>query len=212
MRLKGFGHYSTLNYQFVERDGKQGLLIRTEESELGQPIVRPLILIDGSSLKNVTFNLGARVTWLDIGGFRSEWRNDIIMFSQYGLRSEYYHPFTPLTRWFIAPRGLVENDPFYLYNQNKLVTQYRRTDLGGDEEWNGLDVSGEEVPGDRDRGLDDPSRVVGIIDTHCVVATIDGGHGRVVDVSVGESALEHHAGLLWFPDPGERGGRLTIGS
>jgi len=131
MRLKGFGHYSTLNYQFVERDGKQGLLIRTEESELGQPIVRPLILIDGSSLKNVTFNLGARVTWLDIGGFRSEWRNDIIMFSQYGLRSEYYHPFTPLTRWFIAPRGLVENDPFYLYNQNKLVTQYRRTDLGG---------------------------------------------------------------------------------
>jgi len=42
--------------------------------------------------------------------------------------------------------------------------------------------------------------------------TLDGGHGRVVDVSVGESALEHHAGLLWFPDPGERGGRLTIGS
>ncbi len=54
---------------------------------------------------NVTFNLGARVTWYDIGGFRSEWRNDITLFSNYGLRSEYYHPFTPTTHWFIAPKG-----------------------------------------------------------------------------------------------------------
>ena len=101
----------------------------------GPPIVRPLILIDGSSLKNVTFNLGARVTLFDIGGFRSEWRNDIILFSQYGLRSEYYHPFTPLTHWFIAPRALAENNPFYLYDNNKLVSIYRRTNLGG-----GVDV------------------------------------------------------------------------
>lgn len=135
MRLKGFGRYSTINYQFVERDGKQGLLIKTEESGLGQPIVEPLILIDGSSLKNVTFNLGARVTWLDVGGFRSEFRNDISLFSQYFLRSEYFHPFTPLTHWFVAPRGLVENDPFYLYDNNKLTAIFRRTDLGG-----GLDI------------------------------------------------------------------------
>jgi NTE family protein len=131
MRLKGTGRYSVLNYQFVERDGKQGLLIRTEESELGQPVVDPLIVIDGSSLKDVTFNLGARVTWFDVGGFRSEFRNDIILFSEYGLRSEYYHPFTPLTRWFIAPRGFVENQPFYLYHENNLTAIYRRTILGG---------------------------------------------------------------------------------
>jgi NTE family protein len=131
MRLQGFGRYSTINYQFVERDGKQGLLIKTEESDLGQPIVRPIFLIDGSSLKNVTFSFGARITWLDIGGFRSEWRNDFILFSKYGLRSEYYHPFTPLTHWFVAPRGLAENNPFYLYNDNKLVSIYRQTNLGG---------------------------------------------------------------------------------
>ena len=95
MRLKGIGRYSTLSYEFVERNGQQGLEVKTEENSYGPPIVRPLILVDGSSLKNVTFNLGARVTWLDIGGFRSEWRNDVILFSDYGLRSEYYHPFTP---------------------------------------------------------------------------------------------------------------------
>ena len=121
--------------QFVERNGQQGLLVKTEENAYGPPIVRPLILIDGSSLKNVTFNLGARITFLDVGGFRSEWRNDIILFSEYGLRSEYYHPFTPLTHWFVAPRALADNNPLYLYDDNKLVSIYRRTTLGG-----GVDV------------------------------------------------------------------------
>jgi len=131
MHLKGIGRFSNLNYQFVERNGQQGLLVKTEENGIGPPIVRPLILIDGASLKNVTFNLGARVTWVDIGGYRSEWRNDFILFSQYGLRSEYYHPFTPLTHWFVAPRGLADNKPFYIYEDNKLVSIYRRTDAGG---------------------------------------------------------------------------------
>jgi NTE family protein len=80
-------------------------------------------------------NLGARVNWLDVGGFRSEFRNDIVLFSEYGLRSEYYHPFTPLTHWFVAPHGLIDNNPFYLYSNNKLVSTYRRTTGGG-----GVDV------------------------------------------------------------------------
>jgi len=135
MHLKGTERYSSLSYQFVERNGEQGLLVKTEEQSVGPPVVRPLILIDGSSLKNVTFNLGARVTWFDLGGFRSEWRNDIILFSQYGLNSEYYHPFTPQTHWFIAPRAMADNDPLYLYDNNQLVSTYRRSTLGG-----GIDV------------------------------------------------------------------------
>jgi NTE family protein len=131
MRLKGTGRYSVLSYGFVERNGQQGLLVKTEENVYGPPIVRPLILVDGSSLTNVTFNMGARVTWLDIGGFRSEWRNDIILFSQYGLRSEYYHPFTPKTHWFVAPRAEIYSTPFYLYNNNHLVSTYRRSFGGG---------------------------------------------------------------------------------
>jgi NTE family protein len=135
MHLKGFGRFSVLSYQMVERNGQQGLLVKTEENTYGPPIVRPLILIDGSSLKNVTFNLGARLTFLDFGGFRSEWRNDVTLFSEYGLRSEYYHPFTPLTHWFVAPRGLIDSSPFYIYDNNKLLSIYRRTTLGG-----GVDV------------------------------------------------------------------------
>ncbi len=135
LRLKGTERYSALSYQMVERNGQQGLLIKTEETQVGPPVVHPLILIDGSSLKNVTLDMGARITWFDIGGFRSEWRNDIVLFSDYGLNSEYYHPFTPLTHWFIAPRVLADNDPFYIYQNNKLLSIYRRTTAGG-----GIDV------------------------------------------------------------------------
>ncbi len=131
MHLKGMGRFSVLNYELVERNGQQGLLVKTEENTYGPPIVRPLILIDGSSLKNVTFNLGARITFLDVGGFRSEWRNDIVLFSEYGVRSEYYHPFTPLTHWFVAPRGLANSDPFYIYDNNKLLSIYRHNTVGG---------------------------------------------------------------------------------
>jgi NTE family protein len=131
MHLKGFGRFSVLSYEMVERNGQQGLLVKTEENTYGPPIVRPLILIDGSSLKNVTFNLGARITFLDVGGFRSEWRNDIVLFSDYGVRSEYYHPFTPLTHWFVAPRGLADSNPFYIYDNNRLLSIYRRNTLGG---------------------------------------------------------------------------------
>ena len=131
MRLKGFGRFSVLSYSYEERNGQQGLLIKTEENSYGPPIVRPLLLIDGSSLKNVTLDMGARITFLDFGGFRSEWRTDFILFSDYGLNSEYYHPVTPFSRWFIAPRVLADNNPLYIYDNNQLTTTYRRTTLGG---------------------------------------------------------------------------------
>jgi len=135
MHLKGLGRFSSLSYEFVERNGQQGLLVKAEENPIGRTVIRPLILVDGSDLRNVTFNLGARVTLIDFGGYRSELRNDIILFSEYGLRSEYYHPFTPTSHWFVAPRGLANNEPFYLYNENKLFSIFRQTNVGG-----GIDV------------------------------------------------------------------------
>ena len=204
MRLKGTERYSALSYQFVERNGQQGLLIKTEPNEVGPPVVRPLILIDGSSLKNVTFNLGARVTWFDIGGFRSEWRNDIVLFSDYGLNSEYYHPFTPLTRWFIAPRALVDNDPLYLYDNNQLVSTYRRTTLGG-----GIDVGYQfgrtgELRAGYEGGWEDFERQIGNPNE---LPSFSGGYGvsrlqyrldRLDDAVIPFAGESFQSDFLWY--------------
>jgi NTE family protein len=135
MRLKGLGRFANLSYQYSEREGKPGLEIQTVENPYGPPIVRPLLLIDGSDWRDVAFNVGARITWIDLGGFRSEWRNDIILGQQYGIRSEYYHPFYPTSAWFIAPRAFADNDEFNIFQKTNLIAQYRRAQDGG-----GLDI------------------------------------------------------------------------
>ena len=204
MRLKGTERYSALSYEFVERNGQQGILVKTEESEIGPPVVRPLLLIDGSSLKNVTLDMGARVTWFDIGGYRSEWRNDIVLFSDYGLRSEYYHPFTPQSHWFIAPRVLAENNPLYIYDENQLVSTYRRSNVGG-----GVDVGYQfgrtgELRVGYEGGWEDFERQVG---NPKELPSFSGGYGaskieyrmdRLDDPVIPRAGQSFASEFLWF--------------
>ena len=53
--LTGVGRYSHLGYSIVDRNGQPGLQINASEKEYGPPIVRPLILIDGSDTKTPHF-------------------------------------------------------------------------------------------------------------------------------------------------------------
>ncbi len=129
--LQGLGRFSTIDYRMTSHDGKQGLLITAQEKEYAPPLVRPLILIDGSQYNNPTFSIGARITFLDVGSFRSEWRNDLIFGSTYGVRSEYYHPFTPFSNWFIAPRVAAIGEEFNVYDGNTFFAAYRKRTAGG---------------------------------------------------------------------------------
>jgi len=135
MTLDGMGRFLNLSYSMVERNGQQGLQIQTEQKPYAPPTVRPLILIDGSDYNNVLFSIGARITFLDFGSFRSELRNDVIVGSQYGVASEYYHPFTTTSNWFVAPRAGFNSSPFYVYSGSNLVADYRERVVGG-----GLDL------------------------------------------------------------------------
>ena len=132
MTIVGMGRFSTSTYSMVEKNGEQGLQVQAEQKSYAPPIVRPLILIDGSEYNNVLFSIGARITFLDLGSYRSELRNDIILGSQYLVHSEYYHPFTTTSNWFIAPRLEASSEPFNVYSSNTLVASYRiRQALGG---------------------------------------------------------------------------------
>ena len=135
LNLDGLGRFSNITYQMSDLNGVHGLQVNVEHKAYVPPVVRPLILIDGSEPKNTFFNLGARITFLDLGGFRSELRNDIILFSHYGITSEYYHPFTATSNWFVAPRGIADSDPLYLYLKSTQIATYREFDGGG-----GMDI------------------------------------------------------------------------
>ncbi|MBZ5722772.1 MAG: patatin-like phospholipase family protein [Acidobacteriia bacterium] len=129
--LTGVGRYSRLGYGMMQKDGQPGLLVIAEEKQYGPPIVRPLIVIDGSDYNNVTFKMGARITFLDLGGFSSEWRNDVILGSERGIASEFYHPMGSGLHWFVAPQGFADVDQVNLYSKDAWIAEYKDRRLGG---------------------------------------------------------------------------------
>jgi NTE family protein len=132
MTIVGMGRFATATYSMTEKNGEQGLQVQAEPKSYAPPIVRPLIVIDGSEYNNVLFSIGARITFLDVGSYRSELRNDVVLGSQYLLSSEYFHPFTPTSNWFIAPRLGVNSQQLNVYSGNTLEASYRiRQALGG---------------------------------------------------------------------------------
>jgi NTE family protein len=131
MTIVGMGRFATATYSMTEKNGQQGLQVQAEQKSYAPPIVRPLIIIDGSQYNNVLFSLGARITFMDVGSYRSELRNDVIFGSQYLLSSEYYHPYTTTSNWFIAPRVGFNSTQFNIYSGNTLQASYRIRQYGG---------------------------------------------------------------------------------
>lgn len=129
--LMGLGRSASIGYSMIERGGKPGLLISVEEKLHSPPWLKPGFEINGSDPRNVGFTFASRITFLDTGGYRSEARIDLAAGSTYGIRAEYYHPFTPRTRWFIAPAIFASNSALNLYLGETLLAEYRETNAGG---------------------------------------------------------------------------------
>ena len=94
-QLVGTGRFDALDYDLIERDGKTGLIINTNEPSGN--ITRPTRLeigFDVNSIEtdNVNFNFLARMTMFDIGRYGAEWRNDVRIGSNTLLSSEYFRP------------------------------------------------------------------------------------------------------------------------
>ncbi len=131
MELTGLGRFAQAGYEQTTKNGESGLLIETQEKEYAPPTVHPLFVIDGSDYKNVLFKVGARITFLDLGGFRSEWRNDFIAGSEYGVKTEFFHPFNFHTGWFVAAHGNADSSPLNIYERDKILGEYRNRVFGG---------------------------------------------------------------------------------
>ena len=130
-KIMGMGVFAYISYAAIEREGKPGLAIYVQRSNSRPPTLQPAVGLDGSDYLNTRFTFAARITVTDFGGFRSEWRNDLVFGSTYGIRSEYFHPFTPLSNWFIAPRGFAETRPLDFYRRSRAVALDREHKAGG---------------------------------------------------------------------------------
>lgn len=129
--LIGEGRFSTVSYQMTNQNDRPGLLVTAAEKSYSPPVAQPLLLLGGSNFSGVDFSLGARITFLDFGSYRTELRNDVIIGSQYGINTQYYRPFSATSKWFIAPSGFANYLQYPIYHKDVFIAQYRKTSAGG---------------------------------------------------------------------------------
>jgi NTE family protein len=133
--LAGSSRYSSFSYRLSQEQDTSGLLIQADEKTYAPPFLKLGISIDGAEPDNVLFSMKARITVMDPFGFRSEWRTDFSVGSEWGATTELYKPLGPATGWFVAPRIHLTNEPFQLYSRSTQLADYRIYHYGG-----GLDV------------------------------------------------------------------------
>jgi NTE family protein len=129
--IVGLGRFNSVNYSLTNRDGQTGLLLNTEEKDYSPPWVKPGFIVNGGEPNDVQFGFGSRFTFLDIGGYRSEVRLDFSIGSTYSAAAEYYHPISPTSRWFVAPRISMRRDPLNLYFENNFLAEYKLNQFDG---------------------------------------------------------------------------------
>jgi NTE family protein len=133
-RLTGVGRYDSAGYRLVDKNGQTGLLIDVVEKNYAPPMFQTAFEVDGSQSGNVDFTMGTRFTFMDVAGFRSEWRTDLLLGNTYGIQTELFRPFRAESRWFFAAHGDASDTTFPIYAKNDPLADYRiyRTNIGGD--------------------------------------------------------------------------------
>lgn len=129
-RIAADGRIERLGFRLVDRNGQPDLVITATPRPTTVDVI-PVLAIDGSDYRNPLFTLGARVTFFDVGGIGSEWRSDVLLGSQYGLTSEYYHPLQAFSKWFVAPKITAETLPFDIYDHLTPIAFYELRTISG---------------------------------------------------------------------------------
>jgi NTE family protein len=131
-RLTGVGRYDSITYGMVEENGQEGLQVQVHEKSYAPPFLQPSFVIDGAQTDDVTFTMGARLTFMDVAGYRSEWRADLQFGNTYGIATELYKLIHPLSRWYVLPFVNASQGAFNIYSKNDPRAIYRLDNvLGG---------------------------------------------------------------------------------
>lgn len=124
--LTGTERFDNLGYGITTRDGKTGLLVRVYDPQ--ERTDRTTILEVGAEVNNsenddVNFNARGRLTFFDVAGKDSEWRNDISIGSRTLFASELYRPIGE-TRLFIAPNASYEDRRVDFFEDGERLAEY----------------------------------------------------------------------------------------
>jgi NTE family protein len=123
--------FTRLEYHTFQEAGLDKLEVATQDPGYKVKRIRAGIALDGSQPDEILFSLGGGISFLDLGGLHSDLRVDVAAGSVYRVSTEYFHPFTPESRWFIAPHAKTSSAPLNLYSHSTQLSGYRLYQTGG---------------------------------------------------------------------------------
>jgi NTE family protein len=125
-RLTGIGKFDAIGYSEINDGARTGLLIQVHEKSYAPPLLQFASEVDGSETADVSFTQAARLTLMDVAGYRSEWRTDLLFGNTYGISSELYKPLTSFSKFFVVPRMSENYTQFKIYRRYDPLVDYGR--------------------------------------------------------------------------------------
>jgi NTE family protein len=129
-RLYGLELYEQVDYQLVHLGFQSGIQFNTRSKSWGPNFLRFGIELQDDLQGDTAFNLSARLTRRGLNRLGAEWRTDLQIGTEPYLKSEFYQPLSFDSRYFIAPRLLVEQTNFNAFVGQTSVAQYRVSNSG----------------------------------------------------------------------------------
>ncbi len=114
-RLYGTGYFEHVNYRLLDQPGRRVLAVDAVEKSWGPDFIRFGIGVSSDFTGDAYFNLLAsyRQTWMNSRG--AEWRSDLQVGQDPSLSTEFYQPLNAEGNFFVAPRLVLGNSSFNLY-------------------------------------------------------------------------------------------------
>lgn len=124
-RLYGLGLYEKVGYRLVTEGGETGVEFETLQKSWGPDIMQFGMSFEDNFEGSTTFNVSARLTKTGLNSYAAEWRTDAQLGTDPFLFTEFYQPISADSRFFLAPRAVLEQSNFNAFTGNDAVARYR---------------------------------------------------------------------------------------
>ncbi len=136
-RLYGLGLYENVGYTLVTENGETGIEFETVSKSWGPDILNFGMSFEDNFEGSTAFNVSSRLTKTGLNSYGAEWRTDAQLGTEPFLFTEFYQPVSADSRFFIAPRAVLEQRNFNAFAGSDTIARYRlsEAEIGLDVGW-----------------------------------------------------------------------------
>ena len=163
--IYGLELFENVDYEVVEEDGKNGLLIHVRGRSWGPNYLQFGLRLADNFKGESAYNFGVAYTRTAINRLNGEWRTAAQIGENLGIATEIYQPLDVESRYFINPRLFYADENYYAFSpDDDILAEYRVSrygiDIGGGREfgaWGEARLGYRRFAGDLEVSIGDPT-------------------------------------------------------